>query len=163
MTTWEPGARLVLTQGCGCSPRSTALRATRPAASITDGLDVLVQLVIAAIITSPWPISTLPPPADCGVDSNRSSMAASPDGARSAWPAPFTHDSTASRRSSTWLPRKATSDLRHADCDCDSGTRSWGRLGPASDGTTSPRSSSRVAEKRGSGDELSRNSPCSTR
>ena len=38
---------------CGCSPRSTAFRASRPAPTITDGFDVFVQLVIAAITTSP--------------------------------------------------------------------------------------------------------------
>ena len=37
------------------SPRSTAFFATRPAASITLGFDVLVQLVIAAITTAPLP------------------------------------------------------------------------------------------------------------
>ena len=53
VTTFEPGARLVLTQGCDWRPRSTAFFATRPAAIITEGLDVLVQLVIAAITTEP--------------------------------------------------------------------------------------------------------------
>ena len=42
-------------------PRSTAFLASRPAASITDGLEVLVQLVMAAITTAPWPSrSSLP-------------------------------------------------------------------------------------------------------
>ena len=53
MTTFEPGARLALTQGLVRSPRSTAFLASRPAATITDGFDVLVQLVIAAITTEP--------------------------------------------------------------------------------------------------------------
>ena len=53
MTTWEPGASEVLTQGLRVIPFSTALRATRPAAIITSGLDVLVQEVMAAITTSP--------------------------------------------------------------------------------------------------------------
>ena len=34
-------------------PRSTAFLASRPAPTITDGLEVLVQLVIAAIATEP--------------------------------------------------------------------------------------------------------------
>src|SRR5919201_6161729 len=54
MTTLEPGAREVLTHGFALSPRSTAFLASRPAASITDGLEVLVQLVMAAITTCPW-------------------------------------------------------------------------------------------------------------
>src|SRR3569833_3202233 len=44
VTTFEPGARLVFTQGFTCKPRRTALRASRPAAISTDGLEVLVQL-----------------------------------------------------------------------------------------------------------------------
>src|SRR5258705_2690951 len=54
VTTFDPGARLVLTQGLLRSPRSTAFFAMSAAAIITDGFDVLVQLVIAAITTEPW-------------------------------------------------------------------------------------------------------------
>src|SRR5437879_12117289 len=53
MTTFDPGASLVLTQGWDRRPRSTAFFASRPAAIITEGLDVLVQLVMAAITTDP--------------------------------------------------------------------------------------------------------------
>src|ERR1700730_3465640 len=53
MTAREPGARLVLTVGLTERPRSTACLATRPAAIITEGLEVLVQLVIAAMATEP--------------------------------------------------------------------------------------------------------------
>src|ERR687891_2820438 len=41
-TTCDPGAREVFTHGLVLSPLSTALRATRPAAISTLGLDVLV-------------------------------------------------------------------------------------------------------------------------
>ena len=44
--------------GRGRSPRSSALFARSPAASITEGFDVLVQEVMAAITTSPCPSST---------------------------------------------------------------------------------------------------------
>src|SRR2546423_14352743 len=44
---------LVFPRGLGCSPASTAFLASRPAATITDGLDVLVQLVIEAMTTEP--------------------------------------------------------------------------------------------------------------
>ena len=54
MTTLEPGASEVLTHGLEARPRSTALRASSPAASITDGLEVLVQEVMAAMTTCPW-------------------------------------------------------------------------------------------------------------
>ena len=53
MTTFDPGASDVLTQGLVVMPRSTAFLASRPAATITDGFEVLVQLVMAAITTEP--------------------------------------------------------------------------------------------------------------
>src|SRR5689334_11967957 len=53
VTTLDPGARLVLTHGLVVSPRSTARWATSPAATMTEGFEVLVQLVIAAITTAP--------------------------------------------------------------------------------------------------------------
>ena len=53
VTTLLPGARLGLTHGLIESPSSMALRASRPAATMTLGLLVLVQLVIAAITMSP--------------------------------------------------------------------------------------------------------------
>ena len=61
MTARDPGARLVLTVGPTRRPRSTAFRASRPAPTMTVGLEVFVQLVIAAIATEPvltwasWP------------------------------------------------------------------------------------------------------------
>src|SRR5262249_7895999 len=48
-----PGARLVFTWGGTLRPFSTAFLAKRPAAIITLGLLVFVQLVMAAITTSP--------------------------------------------------------------------------------------------------------------
>src|SRR5215470_9431195 len=56
-TTWLPGASEVLTHGFTPMPLSAALRARSPAAISTLGFDVLVQEVIAAITTSPWPRS----------------------------------------------------------------------------------------------------------
>src|SRR6516165_6286124 len=53
VTTLEPGAKDVLTHGLTVRSFKTALRASNPAPSITDGLEVFVQLVIAAITT--WP------------------------------------------------------------------------------------------------------------
>jgi hypothetical protein len=50
-----------LTHGGVARPFSTAFLASRPAPTITDGLEVLVQLVMAAIATEPvwsgnvWP------------------------------------------------------------------------------------------------------------
>ena len=58
------------------SPFATALFASSPAPSITDGLEVFVQLVIAAITTEPWRswnvrpfISTVAPPCTSAGDS----------------------------------------------------------------------------------------------
>ena len=53
MTTREPGARLVFTHGLVVSHARTAFFASSPAPTITDGFEVLVQLVIAAITTAP--------------------------------------------------------------------------------------------------------------
>src|SRR5919204_5461607 len=63
MTTFEPGASEVFTHGLACRPRCAALRASRPAPTITDGLEVFVQLVIAAITTCPWSSSVSVPSA----------------------------------------------------------------------------------------------------
>ncbi len=43
-----------MTHGLAVRPFSTAFLATRAAAIITDGFDVLVQLVMDAIATAPW-------------------------------------------------------------------------------------------------------------
>src|SRR6201986_1624668 len=60
-TTWLPGASDVLTHGFALRPLAAALRASRPAPISTLGFEVLVQEVIAAITTSPWPRSNLRP------------------------------------------------------------------------------------------------------
>src|SRR5690242_8705193 len=54
MTTLEPGASVVLTHGLRFRPASTALRASSAAPTMTNGFDVLVHDVIAAITTEPW-------------------------------------------------------------------------------------------------------------
>ena len=53
MTTFEPGASDDFTHGLRVRPRSTAFFASRPAAIITDGFDVFVHDVIAAMTTEP--------------------------------------------------------------------------------------------------------------
>ena len=62
MTTVEPGASEVFTQGLRVEAALDARsgRAGRRAI-ITDGFEVLVQLVIAAITTRPWSSSKLGP------------------------------------------------------------------------------------------------------
>src|ERR1700681_3540785 len=85
MTTRDPGASEVLTQGLDRSPRSTARLARRPAPIITWGLEVLVQLVIAAITTSPsWTSLRSGPLAVVSAADRRSRPR--PD--RNAWAAP---------------------------------------------------------------------------
>src|SRR5262252_794697 len=54
VTTFDPGASDVFTHGLVLRPLSTAFFASNPAATSTDGLEVLVQLVIAAITTEPF-------------------------------------------------------------------------------------------------------------
>ncbi|MNE31575.1 hypothetical protein D3C76_1864350 [compost metagenome] len=53
MTTFEPGAKEVFTQDFVRKPRSIAFLANRPAPIMTVGLEVFVQLVIAAIAILP--------------------------------------------------------------------------------------------------------------
>src|SRR6266511_5923765 len=54
MTTLEPGASVVFTQGLRDRPLSTAFLASSAAPIITDGLEVFVHELIAAITTAPW-------------------------------------------------------------------------------------------------------------
>ena len=54
MTTLEPGASVVFTQGLVASPASTAFLASSAAPTMTDGFEVLVHDVMAAITTEPW-------------------------------------------------------------------------------------------------------------
>ena len=53
MTTPDPGERLVLMYGATESPLRQAFLARSPAPSMTEGLEVLVQLVMAEITTEP--------------------------------------------------------------------------------------------------------------
>ena len=52
---------LVFTHGLVARPFSTALRASRAAPSMTDGLEVLVQEVMPATTTAPWSRTNSPP------------------------------------------------------------------------------------------------------
>src|SRR4051794_16233666 len=61
MTTLEPGASEVFTHGLRERPFSTAFLASRAAPIMTDGFEVLVQEVIAAITTAPWSSSNSAP------------------------------------------------------------------------------------------------------
>ena len=80
MTTVEPGASEVFTQGLLSRPRSTAFFASSPAPTITVGFDVFVQLVIAAITTRPWSSSVSVPSSSVTVTGSalRSSTAVPP-------------------------------------------------------------------------------------
>ena len=131
----DPGASDALTHGCVFSPRSTAFFATSPAASITDGLLVFVQLVIAAITTDPC--ST----AACGGDAS----AAPPPPPADVFPR------------ATIMPGSACANPCFAVL---SGTRSWGRFGPARLGSIASSLKSMVSEYDGSAAPFSKNSPC---
>jgi hypothetical protein len=129
----EPGARLVFTHGRVASPRSTAFLARSPAATITDGLDVLVQLVIEAMTTAPCDSSDVFPPI---VTATRSGLG----------PVLFLSPGSAAAKD-------AFTPLRL--------TRSCGRFGPATLGSTVPRSKASVSVKTGSGESLVWKRPCS--
>ena len=130
MTTFEPGARLVFTHGFDLSPLATAFFATKPAAIITDGFEVFVQLVIAAITTEPS--ITVPSGssiAAAGFDPNGPEAASAEitvSGAAFGFAADFNLGSASANDFFTSL----------------SATRSCGRLGPARLGSTVARSSS---------------------
>ena len=131
MTTFEPGAMLVFTQGALFRPRSTAFLARSPAPTITEGFDVFVQLVMAVMTTVPSPTS-YPAPSTA---TSRGASREKPDG-------------TSAGRSRAKAP--GTSARR---------IRSWGRLGPAMLGSTVDRSSSREDVYSGSGVSSVRKSP----
>src|ERR1700750_2118868 len=61
LTTLEPGASAVLTHGLRVRPMSTAFLASSAAPTMTLGLDVLVQDVIAAMTTEPWSTAVFVP------------------------------------------------------------------------------------------------------
>src|SRR5271157_611196 len=129
-TTCEPGASEVFTHGFTVRPFATALRATSPAATITLGFDVLVQDVIAAITTSPWPsVNFLP-----STGTRLSISDALPNSRSIDWAKPFLTSLSA--------------------------TRSCGRFGPASDGSIEPSSSLSTSVKTGSWVDLVRYMPC---
>ena len=56
-TTWLPGASEVLTHGFCFRPGGWRCGRAGPAPISTEGFEVLVQDVMAAITTSPWPMS----------------------------------------------------------------------------------------------------------
>src|SRR5207249_3631156 len=151
VTTRDPGASDVFTHDFEESPASTAFFARRPAATITLGFEVFVHEVIAAITTDPSRTSFL-----------ASTLAGSGSGASAA---PFVAPPSARNRptsmaggsGSSWSRNAATNDAHTSG----SGTRSCGRLGPATLGSTFERSRSSVSLNVGSGSASVRNSPCS--
>src|SRR5436190_14096072 len=129
-TTCEPGASEVFTHGLTVSPAAAALRASRPAPISTLGFEVLVQEVIAAITTSPWPRSSGRPSTakrfDCSI---------------------------------AFLYSLSIAAAKPSATD-GSATRPSGRFGPAIDGTTSARSRASVSVNTGSSVLEVRNRPC---
>ena len=171
MTTREPGASEVFTHGLTARPRSTAFRANKPAAIITAGFEVLVQLVMAAITTCPWSIAHAVPSASvtgigfeirvpswfgsaAGTGLTKRVLGSSSGGslagnesaeARSMKPVNFgaADDPGEFGRSAGNAARYARPALRRA-------TRSCGRVGPAMLGSIVARSSSRCSAYAGS-------------
>ena len=182
MTTVEPGASEVFTQGLTSRPRSTAFLASRPAPIITDGFDVFVQLVIAAITTRPWSRSNVVAVGVGDLDAVAAPALAGDGGRARARPdrsvgepdavsLPLPGGSEAGNepvsgsRSVPSAPAasslKLASVSKNAAFASVSAIRSCGRFGPAIAGTTSPRSSSSVSLNVGSSEPGSWNMPCS--
>ncbi len=140
MTTREPGASDVFTVGPTLRPRATAFRASRPAPTITVGFEVLVHEVMAAMATEPERMTALLPPTSTDTEPFSVAPVVPPSSVR--------RDSSAAVE----VPGAAPgNESRKFAGRSGSGTRSWGRRGPATDGTTVARSSSRVASKSGPG------------
>src|SRR5699024_6432797 len=118
VTTFEPGAIEVFTHGFELSPRLRALRASRPAAIITEGFEVFVHEVIDAIATAALASSKLRPSAVVTSTDLPSSPGA-------AW---------------VWM------GLANWVFALESSMRSCGGFGPEIEGTTVERSSSRYSE-----------------
>src|SRR5262249_50279240 len=140
VTTSDPGARLGFTHGFVFRPRRTALRASSPAAIITLGFDVFVQLVIAAMTTDPWSSPSRPGTADSSVATADADVATLPAVAVSAGAvnSPGFSFAGLSFRSAS-ITSSACWNLIFVWL---SDTRSCGRLGPARLGSTVERSSS---------------------
>ncbi len=134
-----------MTYGATSRPSSTAFFASSPAATITDGLEVFVQLVIAAMTTQPF-------------SSVLAGFAATAVAARPLT-GPPSSDNLDRASASGWGPfPNAAVKLSHTR---GSGARSWGRLGPARLGSTFVRSSSSSSENFGMALPSTRKSPCS--
>src|SRR5690606_8273743 len=121
---------------------------------MTDGFDVLVQLVIAAMATAPCPIPVASMGA-CGAWPDSPSVLAPAAGEAAPFAAPVV-----SARAGAGGSRDGNA-ASNDDFACDSGMRSWGRRGPAMLGSTVLRSSSSVSLNTGSGLDALWNNPCS--
>src|SRR5215472_3919445 len=155
VTTSDPGASDVLTHSGTVSPFSTAFFASNPAPTSTDGFEVLVQLVMAAITTLPCP--------------NASSSPTSTSTAVAVWLSPTFGGCppSVSQRDSCFggtccpgfnkLGKACSNDWAARD----KGTRSCGRFGPAMLGSTVARSRSSTSVYSASGAPGVWNRPCS--
>src|SRR6266568_8258470 len=140
MTTLDPGASVVFTHGLRVRAASTALRASSAAPTITNGFDVFVQEVIAAITTDPWSTLVWVPSSRVTGDGDDGRSSSPPETGSEAGKVPARPLSRPG--ACTYEP----SASRNACLALVSATRSCGRLGPASDGTTVDRSSSSRCE-----------------
>ena len=134
-----------MTYGFTVSPSSTAFLARSAAATITDGFEVFVQLVMAAMTTQPF--STL---ASC--------LACTATVARPSTGPPSSVSRDIASGSGLGPGLKTVLKLLHTS---GSDTRSCGRLGPATLDSTLLRSSSSSSLNFGVTEPSTRNSPCS--
>ena len=141
---------LVFTQGWTSIPSARAFFAISPAPTMTDGLDVLVQLVIAATTIVPSPISTVRP--------SISILTALGVRAATAVPPPVSAPPPLSENPLGTRPGRSRAK---AGRTLVRSIRSCGRFGPATLGSIEERSSSSVAVYSGSGVSSVRKSPCS--
>ncbi len=140
-------------------PRSTAFFASSPAASITDGFDVFVQLVIAAMTTDPWSSTS----AGAGAITSWAAGDSWPPSPQTPTdPAPWLSPTAASFCVLAGGSGRSDGSVFANDClRSRRGTRSCGRRGPATEGSIVPRSSFSTVAKSGSGEVALWNRPWS--
>src|SRR3954447_15478512 len=126
MTTLDPGASVVLTHGLRCRPFSTAFFASSAAPIITDGFEVFVHDVIAAIATAPWSTSNAVPsssvtdagllgrPDACWAAECQSTGAPAP----AAWPFPLPFDDGESLAGNDSSDASSSADTTPAGFSC---------------------------------------------
>src|SRR5580698_9814969 len=151
VTVFDPGASEVFTHAGVLKPFSTAFFASNPAAISTEGFEVFVQEVIAAITTLPCfkEFFTEAETCSCTFGSSTPIAAGLPPSASQRFSVPL-FAAAAAAGLVFGLISEGNALLNDSPA-CDNTTRSCGRFGPARLDSTVARSSERSSEYSASG------------